>query len=226
MFAKAASLTPTIKAGAAGKARKEIPIDGLFAYANIDAAIKALEGLKASYEPKVKGLAFDSFMTLCTADNKKPESFTGTDGDATASMELRKRGTNSPLKEEEQALLLSNGFTPIKQLVTQQLFAINPKYAADAKLLGSVEAALSKVKGLPEDFIVQQDEVSKMVVSEANVDEVFAARPKLNKDTFEQLVKIVTTQAVKPKLAETDFNNVMAKIAKLLTATTTEVEEA
>ena len=165
-------------------------------------------------------------MTLCAADNKKPESFTGKDGAASASVELRKRGTNSPLKEEEHALLLANGFAPTKQVVTQQLFAINPAYAGDAKLLEKVSGALGKIKDLPADFIVQQDEVSKMVVSEENVAEIFAARPKLNKDTFESLVRIVTTQALKPKLEETDFTVIMGEIAKLLTATESEVEEA
>lgn len=225
-FAKVASLAPAKSAAKAGATRKEIPIDGLEAYANIDAAIKALEGLKATFEPQVKGKAFAEFMTLAAANNTKPDSFTGVEGIATASMELRKRGTNSALKTEEHALMLKHGFAPTEEIITPELLAINPKYAADTKLLEKVEKALGKVTGLPEDFIVKQEQVSKMVVSEANVTEVFAARPKLAKDDFEAIVKIVTTQAVKPKLAETDFTAIMAKIAELLVPADSDVEEA
>lgn len=221
LFAKAATLAP-VKSVKGKAEKKQIPIEGLEAYAQIDSAIKALEALKASYEPQVKGLAFNEMLLL--AGNSKPESFVGVDGIATGSMEFRKRGTNSPLKDEEHELLLRAGIVPHKEVICQELFAINPKYAADNALLGKVEKALAKV--VPEDFIVQQAEKSKMVVTDANVDEVFAARPKLAKDEFEALVKVVITQAVKPKLSETNFDDIMASIAKLIAKQSTAVEEA
>lgn len=221
MFANATILAP-VKTAKGKAEKKQIPIDGLLAYAQIGAAIKALEALQASYEPQVKGTAFAEMLML--AGNSKPESFTGVEGIATGSMEFRKRGTNSPLKEEEQALLQTHGINPHKEVLCQALFAINPKYAADGALLGKVEKALAKI--VPEDFIVQQAEKSKMVVTEANVDEVFAARPKLNRDEFEELVKVVITQAVKPKLAETNFDDIMAAIAGLIAKQETTVEEA
>lgn len=221
MFAKATVLAP-VKTAKGKAEKKQIPIDGLLAYAQIGAAIKALEALQASYEPQVKDAAFAEMLVL--AGNAKPESFTGVDGIATGSMEFRKRGTNSALKEEEQALLQAHGIVPHKEVLCQELFAINPKYAADGALLGKVEKALAKI--VPEDFIVQQAEKSKMVVTDANVDEVFAARPKLTSDVFASLVKTVITQAVKPKLAETNFDNIMADIAKLIAKQETAVEEA
>ena len=221
MFAKAAPLAP-VKAAKGKAEKKQIPIDGLLAYAQIGAAIKALEALQASYEPEVKGAAFAQMMIL--AGNSKPESFTGVDGIATGSMEFRKRGTNSALKDDEVSLLQEQGIYPHKEVICQELFAINPKYAGDALLLGKVEQALASV--VPEDFIVQQAEKSKMVVTDDNVDAVFAARPKLTTDVFTSLVKTVITQAVKPKLAETNFNNIMADIAKLIAKQETAVEEA
>lgn len=221
MFAKAATLAP-VKTALSKAEKKQIPIDGLLAYAQIGAAIKALEALQASYEPEVKGRAFDQMLIL--AGNSKPESFTGVDGMATASMEFRKRGANSALKDDECALLTANGIVPHKEVTCQELFAINPKYAADASLLGKVEKALAKI--VPEDFIVQQAEKSKMVVTEANVVEVFAARPKLTSDVFASLVKTVITQAVKPKLAETNFDNIMADIATLIAKQDSAIEEA
>lgn len=221
MFKNAAKIEA--KPTAAAKAtKKEIPIEGLEAMANIDAAIKALEGLKASFEPKVKERALQAALLM--SNGRKPDSFVGVDGIATGSMEFRKRGTNSALKEEENALLAAHGILSAKETIAPELFAINPKYAADGDLLGKVEAALAAI--VPDDFIVKQEEKSKMVVSEANVEDVFKLQGKVKADEFESLVKVVITQAVKPKLAETNFDNVMAAIAKLLEKTDTEVEEA
>jgi hypothetical protein len=222
LFSTAASIAPAKTGKSAKPAKKEIPIEGLFAYANIDAAIKALEGLKASFEPQVKGNAFKAFMAM--EGGVKPESFTGVEESATASMELRKRGTNSALKADEVILLQQHKINPLKEITCRELFAINPKYAADAELLGKVEQALADV--VPEDFIVKQDEISKMVVTDENVNEVFAAKTSLNKDVFESLVKVVTTQAVKAKLTQINFDNVMAEIAKLLKKDESAVEEA
>ena len=109
-------------------------------------------------------------------------------------------------------------------MLCPELYAINPKYAGDGDLLGKVSAALSDI--VPADFIVKQDEKSKQVVTDANVDEVFAAKSKLTKDEFEALVRVVTTQALKPKLATTNFTTVMAEVAKLLEQDKSEVEEA
>lgn len=222
LFKKAA---PIVAAPKAGKKEKAVhAIEGLESYAQIDAAIKALEALKGSFEPAVKGAAFNTMLATC--GSRAPESFTGVDGAATASMEFRKRGTNSALKEEEVALLLANGVTPFEQEICPELFAINPKYAADDKLLEKVEAALSGI--VPEDFIVQQAKISKMVVTDDNVDAVFALRPKLADDAqFGALVKTVITQAVKAKLAKTDFDEIMAAVAVLCKKSeASDVEEA
>lgn len=209
---KAAPVLAPVKAGKKEKAK--VQIEGLLAYAQIDAAIKALEALKGSFEPKVKGDAFAAMLTQC--GNRAPESFTGFEGDATGSMEFRKRGTNSALKAEEQALLLQHGITPNEEIICPELFAINPAYAADSELLGKVEAALAGV--VPEDFIVQQEKKSKFVVTEENMDAVFAARPNLAAAEFEALVRTVIVQAVKPKLAKTDFDEIMGAVAKLCKA--------
>lgn len=222
MFGNATAITPA-KTGKAGKPeKKQIPLEGLRNLAMIDAAIKALEGIRSTYDSQVKASAFTSFVTLTSG--ARPDSFTGVDGDATCSAELRKRGTNSKLSDEEVALLQKHGITPLKEVTCRELFAINPKYAADSELLGQVEAALSAV--VPEDFIVKQDEISKMVVTDENMDAVFASKPRLARDEFEALVRVVSTQALKPKLNKTDLKAVMEQCAKLLAETDSEVEEA
>ena len=184
-----------IAAKPSAKAKKEkdqIEITGLADLAKLDALIKAATAMKATIEADIKTTGFEHFMDK--AGGTRPSSFEGVDGVATASVELRKRGTNSALNEEEVAALEAVGITPFKQIVTNGLFAINPKFAEDATLLAKVEKALSKI--VPDDFIVRQEEVSKMVVSDEILDEAFrSAKPA-------PILAIMTTMALKPKLSE------------------------
>jgi hypothetical protein len=148
--------------------------------------------MKATLETEVKVAGFSKFMEI--ANGTRPTSFEGIDGDATASVELRKRGTNSALNDDEVAALATAGIVPFKQVVTNGLFAINPKYAEDATLLGKVEKALAKI--VPEDFIVQQEEVSKNVVSDEMLDAAF------RDGKSPAIIELLTTMALKPKLSD------------------------
>ena len=187
--AKKIEAKPTAKAK---KDKVQIAVAGLSDLAKLDALIKAATAMKATLETEIKTFGFDQFMDM--AGGSRPSSFEGTDGDATASVELRKRGTNSALNEEEVAALQAVGITPFKQVVTNGLFAINPKYAEDETLLGKVEKSLAKI--VPDDFIVRQEEVSKLVVSDEILDEAFrTAKPA-------PVLAIMTTMALKPKLSE------------------------
>jgi hypothetical protein len=184
-----------IAAKPSAKAKKEkaqIEVSGLSDLAKLDALIKAATAMKATLEADVKTFGFDQFMEM--AGGSRPSSFEGVDGVATASVELRKRGTNSALNEEEVAALQAAGITPFKQIVTNGLFAINPKFAEDSILLAKVEKALSKI--VPDDFIVRQEEVSKMVVSDEILDEAFRTAKS------PAILAIMTTMVLKPKLSE------------------------
>ena len=77
--------------------------------------------------------------------------------------------------------------------MTRELFAINPAYAEDTKLMERVEKALEKVVGLPSDFIVLQAGVKKLVVTDEMADAAYKSRNKV-------AVDICTTMALKPKL--------------------------
>lgn len=188
------STAKTIAAKPTAKAKKDklsVEISGLADVAKLDALIKAATAMKATLETEVKTVGFAKFMEI--ANGTRPTSFEGTDGDATASVELRKRGTNSALNEDEVAALATAGITPFKQVVTNGLFAINPKYAEDATLLGKVEKVLAKL--VPEDFIVRQDEVSKLVVSDEMLDAAF------RDGKSPAVIELLTTMALKPKLS-------------------------
>lgn len=202
--AKKIEAKPTAKAK---KDKLQVEVKGLADLAKLDALIKAATAMKATLETEIKLFGFETFMDM--AGGSRPSSFEGIDGVATASVELRKRGTNSALNEDEAAALQSVGIVPFKQIVTNGLFAINPKYAEDASLLGRVEKALTKI--VPEDFIVQQEEVSKLVVSDEILDEAF----RTGKSSA--VLAIMTTMALKPKLSEAyDMAQLMSDASEIM----------
>lgn len=208
LFAKATPIATTKTAATKGKQKKEIAIAGLEQLAEIDAMMKALEGKKKTLEAQVKASGFSAFMTMCHGTGK-PESFIGVDGIATASVELRKRTSASQLTPDELQLLKDNGIEAFESIQVQEMFGINPKYASDSKLLEKVSAAIGKF--VPADFIVMQEKQSKQVVSDETIQAVFAKR-----NPSEELVRTVTTMALKPKLAKTDYKAIAASIVAQL----------
>jgi hypothetical protein len=192
LFAAAKTLEkkPTAKAK---QDKKEIPIAKIQQVAEIKALMQTLAGTLETLETEVKTAGFSQFLEMdCVG---RPESFRGTDGMASASVEMRKRSTNSALNEDEVKVLREHGIEPFKQIVTQEMFGINPTYAADNSLMQRVEKALVKVAGLPADFIVKQEEVSKLVVTDEMLDAAFKKRDPV-------VLQITTCMALKPKLNE------------------------
>ena len=190
MFAKAKQLDKPVTA-AKKSAKKELPVAQIQKVAEIKALMQTLAATLETLETEVKNEGFEMFLEMDTVG--RPESFRGTDGMASASVEMRKRGTNSALNEDECKTLRELGIEPFEQVVTRELYGINPIYAEDADLMGRVEKALENVKGLPSDFIVLQAGVTKFVVTDEMADAAYKSRNAV-------AVKICTTMALKPKL--------------------------
>jgi len=200
MFSNAKTIgskpTATVK-----KTKDEVAMDGVKDLALLQALIKNATAMAETMEADLKARGFEEFMGK--KGSTRPSSFVGVEGPATCSVEMRKRGTNSKLSDDEVAVLRAAGIEPFEQVVTQELFAINPKYAEDAAMLGKVEKALAKI--VPEDFIVKQEGVSKFVVSDEMLDEAFKKA-----GTENTVLSIMTTMALKPKLsAEYDMSNLI-----------------
>lgn len=211
MFKNAAVLTKPAPA-AAKKTKDEIALAGLEQLAELDAAIKALTGAKAAIEQTVKAAAFDEFMNLAS-NGKRPESFRGVDGNASASVEMRKRSTASALTDAEVELLAANGLTATKAISTPKLFGINPKHAENTELLARVEDALKDI--VPEDFIVVQEERSKMVVADEVIEAAFRNKAP------REVIATVTCMALKPKLNETNIEKILDDVRGMLATTPT-----
>jgi len=208
LFSKAAATAEPKKAAKGKSDKKEFVIDGLETLTQLDFVIKAATGIKASIEGPVKSTAMDIFMEEAAAHAKKPESFRGIDGKASASVELRKRSTASALSEDEVALLAKMGISAEQVILTQKLFGVNPKYAEDEKLLEKVSAAIEGI--VPDDFFVVQEERSKMVVGDKALETAFSNKAP------REVIEMMTTLALKPKLSNPDVVAIMDELKEVL----------
>lgn len=194
MFANA----KTIKPAAKKKATKEIvSIDGLEQLAAIDTVMKSLEALKETLAADVKSQMAVHFVKTGCERKARPANFQGEEGLATASCELRARSSRSALSPSEVELLSQNDVPTETVEDVAETFVLNPAYKDDQNLLATVQGALEGVDGIPADLFLRQEGVSRTVVSEGAIDAIF----KLDPDVANTLLSIVTTLAIKPKLA-------------------------
>lgn len=206
VFAAAQKVTATKKAGKkAEKARVEVT--GLEQYAVLDALEKSIAALKEVAKAKFDQTQVrEYFVEKGVATGKKPESFRGYEGNAEASVECRKRGANSPLNDEEIALLVSHN-VPVAE-IGETFFIINPKYVGDKR----IAEALAKAN-LPEDVLQVYETPKKTVVSDETLDAVFATKKK---EVVEALFKVVSTTAYKPVVTDFDPAEAMKAVAELV----------
>jgi len=207
LFANAKAVVAT-KSTAKKSVKDEVQLSGLKQLAEIDALIKALGAAKITLEQSVKADAFDHFFNEAQATAKRPDNFRGIDGYASASIEMRKRSTASALSDEEVALFKQHGLTVEKAISVQQLYAINPIYAADNKMLEKVSTAIAKI--VPADFIVVQEEKFKNVVGEDTIEKAFSTKAP------REIIEAISVMAIKPKLATTDIGEIINSVKTLL----------
>lgn len=211
LFANATAVSPTKAVTKKSSAKDVVQLSGLEQLAQINALMKALDGVKTSIEQGVKSDAFEHFFAEAQATAKRPDNFKGVDGIASASIEMRKRSTASALSDDEVAMFKANSLEVEKVVSVQQLFAINPTYAADSKLLKKVSAALADI--VPADFIQVQEERSKFVVGDDTMDAAFKNKAP------REIIEAITVMAVKSKLEVTNIGSIMDSLKTLLVVT-------
>lgn len=214
LFAKAKG----VKGAAAPKKKgdkTEIEVEGLEQYAEVVSAEKTLGTLKEDLRKAVVKRMMDYFVAEGMKLGRRPESCRGTEGTASASLELRSRSTASALTEMEIQTLKEAGVSTQEVSDVAETFRINPAYKDDQDMLAKVSEALSGVEGLPEDFIQLQEANKKVVVTPTSLDEVFAKGR--TKAQIEQLLPMVSVNGIKPKIDDEDTERVFNDILKLIT---------
>ena len=201
MFAQAKANAAEPKAKAKSKKdRDEVTVDSLNEYAAVDYVIKTLESLKETYKGEVTDQMMTYFVETGLRFKAQPKNFTGTDTNATASCQLRKRTSRSNLTPADTDTLdnLGISYDTVEDVTTT--YIINAKYKDDEKLLGKVNVALSKIKDIPEDFIEMQVGQPRKVVTDVSVREAFDLT---DAGDLESALNIVATFAIRPTYKDT-----------------------
>jgi hypothetical protein len=207
MFSSAKAIAPAAPKKAKST-KAELPIAGLEELAMVDAFQKTLDGIRITLDRNVKGQALAHFVAHIERTGQRPESFRGIEGGASASLELRKRGSNLSLNDDQVALLAQHGIKAHREVIVPALYGINPTYAEDATLLSQVEAALAGI--VPADFIVKQEERAKFTVTDEMLAEACA------KKVPAEALGVLTVLGCKPKLQLTNMNRIMEFVRQLV----------
>jgi hypothetical protein len=176
-----------------GKAER-IVVAGLAEYTDFAVLERAMKEEKAGSYDELRENVISQFIQLGAAEKVRPANFTGIEGLARASCELKDRSSASPITNEEAALLDKHGI-PTETVGTAATYAINPAYVGNAELLEKVSKALSKIEGMPADFLLPQASTQKVVVGEGAIDKLFEKKPAVIRELIDIVAQIAIRDA-------------------------------
>jgi hypothetical protein len=216
-----AEVVPTATVAPKGKkaARPEFEVKGLTNLAACRAIIATLKGAEETFKAPIDKRIFDVYVDRAFATKSVPVNFTGIDeiknkdgkttmASASASCEVKKRSTASPLSEDEQKELRNLKIPFTEETVVPAIperYFIDEELVQDPDVRAAISAALAsspKLKGLT--LIKKQaptEAVTKMVVTDESV---IAACQLQNRDQMERALKIVVGTAVKTVFEQED----------------------
>jgi len=200
-------------------AKNELVIGGdLDTLSAINALITSLTTISLSFEKSVKNTMFVKFVDDTLFHKKRADNFTGKGDLSTASCEMRKRSSRSYLNEAEVEVLKKNSI-PMDEMVTQEAvaerFFFNPEIITDGDIAEKISRALSSIPELDgKDVILRQEPreaVKRPAVSEASFDH---ASKISDKAALSEVLGIISTLAIKPKLNTQDLDVILNVIRK------------
>lgn len=191
------------------KEKLEVQMTDLDALSAIVALEKALKGMSAALMSSVKGQMLTKYVELGVDLGAKPDSFRGVAEKSSASCELRKRSTRSPLTEDEVKVLDTYDIPYTK--TEADVFYFNPKVLDSESAMAKISAALAGVDltadiGANEGVILHKAN-NAMSITDESVTKAFQVK---SEKILEILLPIVGTLAVKPKLTVNDLQNAFA----------------
>jgi len=193
---------------------QQIKLVGLQQLTLLDALIKQASAMQATLKVDITKEAFTHFVSVA-GSLPRPLACKGVDANdytSTALVEFRKRSSASVLSDAEVEVLEDAGLKPQAKVISPFLFAINPAYAHNKEMHAKLKAALDGL--VPDDFLVQCDEVTRKTVTDEMLDEAF------NTGASEQVLEILTTMAFKPRLSTSyDMNNLVTDALEVMQPT-------
>lgn len=153
---------------------------------------KLIDGEAKILEAEVREDVIARFAETACSTKSRPESFIGTGERATASCEIRRRGSNMPISDEVRADLDHLGIPYDTLDKVPERFIINPEIDQDTLAhLAKIVQTDPKLKG--KTIVMKQSQEATHVVSEATIDGLASVTTP---ETCKALLEKVATFAI------------------------------
>lgn len=142
-----------------------------------------------------------------------PANYEGIEGDARASLQMKKKSSNQPLTVEEVAVLREAGITVGRNLLVPKSYIINPDHMGNPLLMKVVGEMIGKMLGqevqvdgpngketvtVPDDIFNIQFEEATDIVADESLDDIFRLYGK-KPQVAKMLVEICSYLAINPE---------------------------
>lgn len=175
-----------------GKQRDEVEIEGLKKVAALKLVADQIKNEADMRAEEVKAKAIEHYVDLMVETGRKPESFVGVEDNASASCEIRKRGSNLSISEETAQKLVASGVSVEKKIKVEQRLVINPNLGND-ELVKIKKVLDSNAETKNMQIVMVQPEEFTYVTTENTIDELASTRQR---ELIAELVEAVASFAV------------------------------
>lgn len=188
---KVATVT-SIDAKKKGKRRDEVEIEGLKKVAALKMVADSIKNEADLRAEQVKAQVVEHYVDLMVESGRKPDSFVGVEDNASASCEIRKRGSNLSISEETAQKLVAVGVSVEKKVKVEQRLVLNPNLGND-ELVKIKKVLDSNAETKNMQIVMVQPEEFTYVTTDTTLDELAALRKR---ELIAELVEAVATFAV------------------------------
>ena len=199
LFGTAPSAAPTTKTGGGGGGGRDqiafgADLDRLAAFKVL---IDALEGPAKQLQEQLRIKSYELYATRAKGYGKHPSSFLATGKKSTASVEMRRRGSNMPINDPEVKNELTKFGIPLQENVkVLERFVFNAEFLQDEKIRNAISAAFSShptLAPIASQIIQKQEKEFNWVTTEMTLE---VAAQKLTEDDYARLVPYLSTLAI------------------------------
>lgn len=211
IFAAASVAAPKVKKTKANT-RKSFEVEGLAELSAIQALMGTLEGLKATYEAKVKETSLEIYVGMALETPAKPDAFNLEDGGSTGQFQLRKRSQLSPLNEGEVQILAAYGIPTAQNVKQEECFKFKQDALADPAIAQRISDALTAdpvLAGM--EIIVKQEAIITNIVADDSIE--MACRTIKEKAAMTAVLKIAGVQAIKTQFESAEMQKALDTLA-------------
>jgi len=200
LFGVAAKAAPVSKpkGSGGGSGRDEISFGAdLDRLAAFKVLIDALEGPAKQLQEQLRLKGYEVYADRAHAAGSHPSSFLATGDVATASVEMRRRGSNMPINDLEVKEELAKLGIPLQENVkVPERFVFNAELLQDEKIRNAISQAFGSHPALApiaDQLIQKQDKEFNWVTTEMTLE---VAAQKLTEDDYARLVPYLSTLAI------------------------------